>query len=165
MWLCIFATPAMRLAPPIVQLRHAHSLSAGPGLAAGRAAPMMAVEQHGHSAAFQCHTAWAAPRICEARLRHSAASPRPSVRGQRRMSLPMATQVETVKFTGNAVDTGVATVMDGNAMEDMWDKSRGRPLRRSLALWLFSMKATWKLIRAHKNEAKQIKAAAWVRQH
>ena len=70
----------------------------------------------------------------------------------------MATQVEPVKFTGNAVDTGVATVMSGNAMEDMWDKSRGRPLRRSLALWLFSMKATWKIIRAHKNEAKQIKA-------
>ena len=81
------------------------------------------------------------------------------------MPLPMATQVEPVKFTGNAVDTGVATVMSGNAMEDMWDKSRGRPLRRSLALWLFSMKATWKIIRAHKNEAKQIKAAAWVRQH
>ena len=77
----------------------------------------------------------------------------------------MATQVEPVKFTGNAVDTGVATVMSGNAMEDMWDKSRGRPLRRSLALWLFSMKATWKIIRAHKNEAKQIKAAAWVQQH
>ena len=81
------------------------------------------------------------------------------------MPLPMATQVEPVKFTGNAVDTGVATVMSGNAMEDMWDKSRGRPLRRSLALWLFSMKATWKIIRAHKNEAKQIKAAAWVQQH
>ena len=52
MWLCIFATPAMRLAPPIMQLRQADALSAGTGLAAGRAAPMMAVEQQGHSAAF-----------------------------------------------------------------------------------------------------------------
>ena len=55
MWWCIFATPAMRLAPPIMQLRQADALSAGTGLAAGRAAPMMAVEQQGHSAAFQCH--------------------------------------------------------------------------------------------------------------
>ena len=54
MWWCIFATPAMRLAPPIMQLRQADALSAGTGLAAGRAAPMMAVavEQHGHSAAY-----------------------------------------------------------------------------------------------------------------
>ena len=52
MWWCIFATPAMRLAPPIMQLRQADALSAGTGLAAGRAAPMMAVEQQGHSAAF-----------------------------------------------------------------------------------------------------------------
>ena len=77
----------------------------------------------------------------------------------------MTIQVEQVKFTGNAVAVdGVVTALSGNAMEDMWDKSRGRPLRRSLALWLFSMKATWKIIRAHKSEAKQIKAAAWVRQ-
>ena len=52
MWWCIFATPAMRLAPPIMQLRQADALSAGASLAAGRAAPMMAVEQQGHSAAF-----------------------------------------------------------------------------------------------------------------
>ena len=51
MWWCIFATPAMRLAPPIMQLRQADALSAGAGLAAGRAAPMMAFEQQGHSAA------------------------------------------------------------------------------------------------------------------
>ena len=55
MWWCIFATPALRLAPPMMQLRQADALSAGTGLAAGRAAPMMAVEQQGHSAAFQCH--------------------------------------------------------------------------------------------------------------
>ena len=52
MWWCIFATPAMRLAPPMMQLRQADALCTG--LAAGRAAPMMAVavEQHGHSAAY-----------------------------------------------------------------------------------------------------------------
>lgn len=112
MLVCVLAaSPALWLAPPVMQLRQANSVSV---FAAGRAVPMMAVEQ--------------------------------------------------VKFTGNAVAVdGVVTALSGNAMEDMWDKSRGRPLRRSLALWLFSMKATWKIIRAHKSEAKQIKAAAWVR--
>jgi predicted unusual protein kinase regulating ubiquinone biosynthesis (AarF/ABC1/UbiB family) len=116
MLLCMLAaSPALRLAPPVMQLRQADSASVGTaGFAAGRGVPMMAVEQ--------------------------------------------------VKFTGNAVAVdGVVTAMSGNAMEDMWEKSRGRPLRRSLALWLFSMKATWKIIRAHKSEAKQIKVAAWVR--
>jgi predicted unusual protein kinase regulating ubiquinone biosynthesis (AarF/ABC1/UbiB family) len=114
MLLCMLAaSPALRLAPPVMQLRQADSASVA-GFAAGRGVPMMAVEQ--------------------------------------------------VKFTGNAVAVdGVVTAMSGNAMEDMWEKSRGRPLRRSLALWLFSMKATWKIIRAHKSEAKQIKVAAWVR--
>ena len=115
----LVASPALRLAPPAMQLWQADSVSASvgtAGFAAGRALPMMAVE-----------------------------SP--------------------VKFTGNAVATSSVTALSGNAMEDMWEKSRGRPLRRSLALWLFSMKATWKIIRAHKSEAKQIKVAAWVRQH
>jgi len=115
----LVASPALRLAPPAMQLWQADSVSASvgtAGFAAGRALPMMAVE-----------------------------SP--------------------VKFTGNAVATSSVTALSGNAMEDMWEKSRGRPLRRSLALWLFSMKATWKIIRAHKSEVKQIKVAAWVRQH
>ena len=59
--------------------------------------------------------------------------------------------------------TGVVTALSGNAMEDMWEESRGRPLRRSLALWLFSMKATWRIIRAHKSEVKQTVVAGWVR--
>jgi len=78
-------------------------------------------------------------------------------------ALPMMAVESPVKFTGNAVATSSVTALSGNAMEDMWEKSRGRPLRRSLALWLFSMKATWKIIRAHKSEVKQIKVAAWVR--
>ena len=176
MLLCMLAaSPALRLAPPVMQLRQADSASVA-GFAAGRGVPMMAVEQHGQSAAFSRATA-----CCPGRLgcsTHSRGAPlprgprpqllaRPSVRAKsRRFHCLLTNQVEQVKFTGNAVAVdGVVTAMSGNAMEDMWEKSRGRPLRRSLALWLFSMKATWKIIRAHKSEAKQIKVAAWVRQH
>ena len=84
------------------------------------------------------------------------------------------TAVSAPGFTGRVVPTKAqepaaqlaqvdGTALSGNAMEDLWDKSRGRPLRRSLALWLFSMKATWKIIRAHKNEARQVETASWVR--
>ena len=56
MLLCIAASPALRLAPPVMQLRQADSASVGTaGFAAGRGVPMMAVEQHGQSAAFPCH--------------------------------------------------------------------------------------------------------------
>ena len=37
-----------------------------------------------------------------------------------------------------------APLGDGDAMEAGWDRLRGRPLRRSLALWKFFSVATWK---------------------
>ena len=176
MLLCIAASPALRLAPPVMQLRQADSASVGTaGFAAGRGVPMMAVEQHGQSAAFPCHCLLPGPPgLLHAFSRRASATWTPaaalgtavSACQKSPISRLLTNQVEQVKFTGNAVAVdGVVTAMSGNAMEDMWEKSRGRPLRRSLALWLFSMKATWKIIRAHKSEAKQIKVAAWVRQH
>ena len=56
-----------------------------------------------------------------------------------------------------------ATALSGNAMEDLWDKSRGRPLRRSMALWWFSTIATWKICRAGRKEEKQVRCAQWLR--
>ena len=56
-----------------------------------------------------------------------------------------------------------ATALSGNAMEDLWDKSRGRPLRRSMALWWFATIATWKICRAGRKEEKQVKCAQWLR--
>ena len=58
---------------------------------------------------------------------------------------------------------GNAISRSGDAMEDYWDRSRGKPLRRSLSLWSFSMVATWKVLRAWKDESKQAKVAGWVR--
>ena len=60
-----------------------------------------------------------------------------------------------------ALTSSIST--SGDMMEDLWDKSRGRPLRRSLSLWKFSMVATWKIVRAGKKEEAQARVAGWVR--
>ena len=125
MWVLLCAaSPALRMAPPFMQLRQVGSLSVG-SAGSGRAVPGMAVEQ----------VAAIAP-------------------------LKAATPVAPVAPVSSAV-----TALSGNAMEDMWEKSRGRPLRRSLALWLFSMKATWKIVRAHKQEARQVVVSQSVSHH
>ena len=84
----------------------------------------------------------------------------------------------STKYTGVVVPTAIARgtvskassalTVSGDAMEDLWERSRGRPLRRSLALWRFSMVATWKIIRAQldkddkKKLEKQTIVARWL---
>ena len=53
----------------------------------------------------------------------------------------------------------------GDAMEDGWDRLRGRPIRRSLALWRFFSVATWKTVRANRTDDDMVTnaTAAWVR--
>ena len=53
---------------------------------------------------------------------------------------------------------------DGDAMEAGWDKLRGRPLRRSLALWRFFSVAAFKCVRANRtdDDALTNATAAWV---
>ncbi|KAL1528636.1 hypothetical protein AB1Y20_009974 [Prymnesium parvum] len=53
--------------------------------------------------------------------------------------------------------------MSGDALEDYWERLRGKPFRRSLRLWWFSLVATWKIVRARKNEAAEKRVASWVR--
>ena len=56
-------------------------------------------------------------------------------------------------------------LLDGDAMEAKWDRLRGRPLRRSIALWRFFSVASWKTVRANMtdDEALTNVTAAWVR--
>ena len=50
----------------------------------------------------------------------------------------------------------------GDAMEDGWDRLRGKPLRRSLALWKFFTVAGWKVVRGNRSEVAEAEAARWV---
>ena len=98
-------------------------------------------------------------------------TPRPSMQ----LTDQLATPIAATDFTGLVVPTKTveraqievpatsSNTISGDAMEDMWDRSRGRPLRRSLALWKFSVLATWKILRAWKDKAKQAVVAGWVR--
>ena len=70
-----------------------------------------------------------------------------------------STEVSTSPFVRDAV-----SAVDGNAMEDGWDRLRGKPFRRSLALWKFFTVATFKVLRANNRTAgSEEAAAAWVR--
>ncbi|KAL3930414.1 MAG: hypothetical protein SGPRY_001547 [Prymnesium sp.] len=51
----------------------------------------------------------------------------------------------------------------GDELEAYWERGRGKPFRRSLRLWMFSLLTTWKALRARKNEHAEKAAAAWVR--
>lgn len=83
---------------------------------------------------------------------------------------PQVTTVIPGMVDGKVVSTSASlatapfnAAISGDAMEDLWDKSRGRPLRRSLKLWSFSMVATWRILRALKDDAKQAVVAIWIR--
>ena len=74
MLVCVLAaSPALWLAPPVMQLRQANSVSV---FAAGRAVPMMAVEQHGQSAAFPWHCL--PPGLLHALSRRASATQTPA---------------------------------------------------------------------------------------
>ena len=76
----------------------------------------------------------------------------------RELALSRAVPDECVTF-GNSLEC-----LTGDEMEDGWEKLRGRPLRRTLALWKFFALGTWKVVRGRRSEEAEAEAARWVRQ-
>ena len=99
-------------------------------------------------------------------LHHSPAAVR-AVEGGRLVPAALVArppEAPSVEVSTSPFVCDAASAVDGNAMEDGWDRLRGKPFRRSLALWKFFTLATFKVLRANNRTAgSEEAAAAWVR--
>ena len=78
--------------------------------------------------------------------------------------LPVRPAAQSITPRAPRIIADASLLADGDAMEAGWDKLRGRPLRRSLALWRFFSVAAFKCVRANRTDDDVLTnaTAAWV---